>query len=71
VVAEPLHIRPELARDVEAFLGFQRDLRRVETNLRAWFAQRLAREGLTAAEMAMVSEAVERQTKGEGNIDVG
>lgn len=71
MVAEHHHIRPEVARDIDAFLALRRDLRRVEANLRAWFSQRLAREQLTAAEMAMVSEAVERQTEGEEHGDVG
>lgn len=67
MVAAPQHIRPEVAREVETFLALQRDLRRVEGNLRAWFAQRLAREGLTVSEMVMVSEALER--KGEEVTD--
>jgi hypothetical protein len=67
MTAEPLHIRPEVAREVAAFLALQRDLRRMEANMRAWFSQRLAREGLTTSEMAMVSEALER--KGEEVLD--
>jgi hypothetical protein len=67
MAAEPRHIRPEVAREVEAFLSLQRDLRRVEANLRAWFSHRLAREGLTVSEMVMVSEALERN--GEEVLD--
>jgi hypothetical protein len=60
VSADVSHIRPEVRREVEDFLDLRGKVHELEVSLRASFARRLAVEGLTVSEMAMVTEALER-----------
>lgn len=57
---EPSHIRPEIKREVDSYLDLRTQIRSAEKQLRALFTARMAREGLTATELAMVAEAIER-----------
>jgi hypothetical protein len=61
VSAEPEHIRPEVRREVDEYLALVADVHALRSNLTATFKRRLAREGLTAAELSIVVEALQRK----------
>jgi len=53
-------IRPEIKHDVDSYLSLRAQMRAAEDQLRINFIARMSREGLTASEYAMVTEALER-----------
>lgn len=59
--ADPAHIRPEIKREVDSFHALRGDLRRLESDLRAVFRERMNEQELTIAERRMVEEALERR----------
>lgn len=54
-------IRPEIRREVDSFLTLRADIRRLDTDLVRVFSSRMAGQRLTAAELGMVTEAIERK----------
>lgn len=61
MVTLPTHIRPEIKFEVQSYLELRAQMRAATDQLRALFAARMAREGLTPAEYQIVSEALERR----------
>lgn len=66
--ATPNHIRPDVRREIDAFVALRTDLDQVResllkahTTLRGSFMDRMEREGLTPAELAAYTEALERK----------
>jgi hypothetical protein len=58
--AEPSHIRPEIAWEVDSFTEMRRQLRGALMQLEVTLSVRMARQQLSPAEDAMISEALNR-----------